>query len=176
MNDPIRHSSQTLSQSPYSHIPDDYRCPFCAMTQRSENLRDYSRLSDIVYQDEWVTALIASHQYPRNTPNIIVVPNAHYENSFDLPPALAADIQSAAQQIAFALKQAYQCDGISTRQHSEPSGSQDVFHYHLHVTPRFRDDRFYHTIYEKALMPIDERAAHAKRVREAITQQTQKTN
>jgi histidine triad (HIT) family protein len=170
MNDSIT-TTRAITQPPYSHIPDDYRCPFCDLIQRTENLRDYSRLNDIVYQDAWVTALIASHQYPRNAPNIIIVPNTHYENIFDLPPDLAADIQRAAQKIAFALKQAYHCDGISTRQHSEPSGSQDVWHYHLHVTPRFRDDRFYHTIYEKALMPEQERASHAQRVRDALTHQ-----
>lgn len=149
----------------YNHAPENYRCPFCLLARREENADDYSRLSDIVYQDEWVAAFVASHQYARNEPNILVIPNAHYENIFDLPPALGAAIYRVARRIAFALKRAYACDGISTRQHNEPGGSQDVWHFHLHVTPRFANDWFYQDIYDKRLMPPHARAAHAARVR-----------
>jgi len=149
----------------YKHAPENYRCPFCAITHSIEQQDRLSVLSDIVYQNDIVAALVASHQYPRNTPNILVVPNEHYENIFELPPALGADIYRVAQQIAFALKRAYNCDGISTRQHNEPAGSQDVWHYHLHVTPRFNDDWFYNDIYNKVKMPVAARAEHAARVK-----------
>lgn len=148
----------------FTHAPENYRCPFCVIARGDEDAHDYSRLSDVVYQDVKVTALIALHQYPRNSPNILVIPNAHYENIFELPPALGADIQRVAQNIAFALKRAYACDGISTRQHNEPSGSQEIWHYHLHVTPRFRHDGFYRNIYDKFIMPPEQRAEHAARV------------
>lgn len=148
----------------YKHAPQDYRCPFCHLARRVQHVNDDSRSSDIVDQDELVTALVALHQYPRNSPNILVVPNAHYENIFDLPPELGADLYRVAQRVAFALKHAYACDGISTRQHNEPAGSQDVWHYHLHVTPRFKNDGFYKSIYDKFLMDAKERAAHAARV------------
>ncbi|MBI4670466.1 MAG: HIT family protein [Chloroflexi bacterium] len=152
----------------FKHAPENYCCPFCQIVQRMENPADSSRLSDIVYQDKLVTALVASHQYPRNAPNIIVVPNAHYENIFDLPPELGSDIYRVAQQIAFALKRAYACDGISTRQHNEPTGSQDVWHFHLHVTPRFKNDGFYKNFYDKFLMTAEQRAAHAARVKKFL--------
>lgn len=149
----------------YSHAPVKYRCPFCQVARRVENRDDYSRVSDIVYRDERVTALVALHQYPRNTPNMLVVPNAPYENIFDLPPELGADLYRAAQRVAFALKGAYACDGTSTRQHNEPAGSQDVWRYHLHVTPRFKNDGFFKSIHDKFLMAAEERAKHAARVR-----------
>lgn len=149
----------------YNHAPENYHCPFCDIPQTAEEPDRFSLVSDIVYHDRGVTALVASHQYARNTPNILVVPNTHYENIFELPPEIAVDIQRVAQQIAFALKRAYACDGISTRQHNEPGGSQDVWHYHLHVTPRYTGDRFYHNIYDKFLMPAAERATHAERIK-----------
>ncbi len=71
-------------------------------------------------------------------------------------------------QIALALKALYGCDGVSTRQHNEPAGSQDVWHYHLHVTPRYTADAFYSRTHQKQLMPIEERAAHAQRLRTQI--------
>jgi diadenosine tetraphosphate (Ap4A) HIT family hydrolase len=39
-----------------------------------------------------------------------------------------------------AMRHTYGCDGISTRQHNEPAGYQDVWHFHLHVFPRYHGD------------------------------------
>jgi len=41
------------------------------------------------------------------------------------------------------MKQAWKCDGVSTRQHNEPAGNQDVWHYHMHVFPRWDNDDLY---------------------------------
>jgi histidine triad (HIT) family protein len=39
-----------------------------------------------------------------------------------------------------ALKETYRCHGTSVRQHNEPAGNQDVWHYSLHVFPRYAGD------------------------------------
>lgn len=153
----------------HNHAAYDYPCPFCLLVQGIKNRHVESIYSDIVCQSEVVTAVISSHQWPRNPGNVLIIPNQHYENIYDLPPHLAADIQEAAQIIAIAMKQVYDCDGVSTRQHNEPAGSQDVWHYHLHVTPRYHGDRFYETVMtEKVLMPPEERAWHAQKLSRAI--------
>jgi histidine triad (HIT) family protein len=131
----------------------------------------YSVESDIVFRDEFVTAFLSSHQWPRNRGNTIVVPNRHYENIFDLPLRYAGPIQSAARRIALAMKSAFSCEGISTRQHNEPAGYQDVWHYHLHVTPRFPDDRLYATYADRELMPAGQRAELAAQLRHALEEQ-----
>jgi diadenosine tetraphosphate (Ap4A) HIT family hydrolase len=41
------------------------------------------------------------------------------------------------------MKDAYRCDGVSTRQHNEPAGDQDVWHLHVHVLPRHQGDQLY---------------------------------
>jgi CTP-dependent riboflavin kinase len=69
------------------------------------------------------------------------------------------------------MKAAYTCDGISTRQHNEPGGYQDVWHYHVHVTPRYMDDGFYSS--RREFMPAPERAKHAARLRRALTSLTE---
>jgi histidine triad (HIT) family protein len=68
------------------------------------------------------------------------------------------------------MKAAYHCDGISTRQHNEPAGNQDVWHYHLHVFPRYTDDQLYlnDPAALRARMPADERAGYAQRLRAAL--------
>jgi histidine triad (HIT) family protein len=150
----------------YSHAPEGYVCPFCLVVQGIENKHVWSVQNDIIYRDETVTAFISSHQWPNNHGNTIVVPNEHFENIYDLPIRYAADIHRVAKMIAVAMKAVYSCDGISTRQHNEPSGNQDVWHYHLHVTPRYKDDQFYTT--HREFMPTEKRARHAKGIREYL--------
>ncbi len=90
-----------------------------------------------------MTAFVASHWWPTNPGHVLVIPNAHIENLYEFPAELGADLMATTQQIALALKSAYDCDGISTRQHNEPAGDQDVWHFHQHVFPRWFGDRLY---------------------------------
>jgi len=147
----------------YNHAPENYICPFCLLVQGTENKHIYSVQSDIVIREVMVTAFISAHQKPNSQPNVIIVPNGHYENIYDLPIHYAVDLQGLAREIALALKAVYSCDGISTRQHNEPAGNQDVWHYHLHVTARYQGDQFYTSAWEP--MPAAERASHAERLR-----------
>jgi histidine triad (HIT) family protein len=79
-----------------------------------------------------------------------------------------------ARMIALAFKEVYGCDGVSTRQHNEPAGNQDVWHYHLHVTPRYAGDQFYESCRE--FMPADERARHAQRLKDFLARERQERN
>ena len=150
----------------YNHAPEGYVCPFCLVVQGIENKHISSVQSDIIYRDEAVTAFISSHQWPNNHGNTIVVPNEHFENIYDLPIRYAAGVHRVAKMIAVAMKAVYSCDGVSTRQHNEPSGNQDVWHYHLHVTPRYKDDQFYST--HREFMPTEKRARHSKGIRDYL--------
>lgn len=150
----------------YNHAPKNYACPFCLFVQGTENEDVLSVQSDVVYHDLMITAFIGSHQWPNNPGNTIIVPNEHYENIFDLPLRFAQDIHKLAKRLALAMKNVYACGGVSTRQHNEPAGNQDVWHYHLHVTPRYENDHFYGT--ERQFMVATERAKHAAALRESL--------
>ncbi len=139
----------------HSHAPDDYICPFCLLARGIENEHVYSVQSDIIYQDEIVTAFVSSHQFPKNAGNVLVMPNQHFENIYEFPAALATDLHRVVRAVALAQKAAFACEGVSTRQHNEPAGSQDVWHYHVHVTPRYKGDGLYAS--RRAFMPADER-------------------
>ena len=151
----------------YNHAPKNYICPFCLLIQGTENKDVLSVQNDVIYHTNAVTAFIGSHQWPNNHGNVIIVPNEHYENIFDLPLRYAQDIHRLAKSLAFVMKTVYACDGISTRQHNEPAGNQDVWHYHLHITPRYKNDNFYGA--QRELMPVEKRAKHAEILRVALT-------
>jgi histidine triad (HIT) family protein len=150
----------------YNHAPENYICPFCLLIQGIKSEHVYSIQSDIVYYDDAITALISSHQWPNNHGNVIIVPNEHFENIYDLPLRYAHDIHKMAKRLAIAMKMVYSCDGVSTRQHNEPAGNQDVWHYHLHVTPRYKNDNYYGTLRE--FMPIIEREKHAATLKKSL--------
>lgn len=119
-----------------SHAPPRYRCPFCRNVRAAE--ADHSL--EVVYRDDDVLVKMNPRWRPNNPGSVLVMPVDHYENIFDLPVDLAAPIHRAARSTAAAMKAAFDCDGISLRQHNEPAGSQDVWHYHLHVLPRWHGD------------------------------------
>lgn len=97
-----------------------------------------------------MTAFVASHWWPENPGHVLVIPNAHIENIYEFPPALGADLMAVTQHVANAMKAAYGCHGVSTRQHNEPAGDQDVWHFHQHVFPRWTGDRLYERHRERA--------------------------
>jgi histidine triad (HIT) family protein len=147
----------------YNHAPEDYICPFCLLVRGIKNEHVYSVATDVFYHDDAVMAFINSYQWPNNPGSAVVIPNQHFENLYDLPLYLAAKIHELARAVALAMKAVYGCDGISTRQHNEPDGNQDVWHYHLHVFPRYQGDRLYFT--RRQLMAPEERAGYAGKLR-----------
>jgi histidine triad (HIT) family protein len=131
-----------------------------------ENEHVLSKRTDIVYQDDRVTAFISAHQWPNNPGHVVIIPNQHFENIYDLPIELGGGIHELARAVALAMKAVYSCDGISTRQHNEPAGNQDVWHYHLHVFPRYEGDKLYFS--RKQLMAPDRRAEFAEKLRSQL--------
>lgn len=156
----------------YTHTPSNYVCPFCAIAQntfQSEKVELITQPEDVVLQNQFVTAFIASHFWQNNLGHVLLIPNAHYENIYTLPADYATHIHTVAQKIALAMKASYHCDGISTRQHNEPAGNQDVWHYHLHVFPRYLNDNLYQTP-RSDILPAPARASYANRLKESLIQ------
>lgn len=151
------------------HAPPGYDCPFCRIARLESRPEDLTIRTDLVYHNETVTAFLGARQWHNNPGNVLVIPNRHDENLYEIPIFLAARVLELVQAIARALKVVYECDGVSIRQHNEPAGNQDVWHYHMHVTPRFSDDLFYEGLTTQgSWMPEQERAVHAGRLREAL--------
>ena len=150
----------------YNHEPPDYRCPLCAIAQGIEE-KDFpqTKQADIIFQDEMVTCFVASVWLPQNKGHVIVIPNQHFENLYDLPDDFSARISSVARKTAIVIKEAYCCDGISTRQHNEPAGDQYVWHYHLHIYPRYQNDNFYSSRGQDKLVSPEERISFVEKLR-----------
>lgn len=126
----------------YNHAPQDYVCPLCQIA-RGEPTPKGSAEADVIFRDDAVTVFVAGRWWRSNPGHVIVIPNQHVENLYDMPESIGHAVFDASKQVALALKEAYACDGVSTRQHNEPAGDQDAWHYHLHVFPRYAGDNLY---------------------------------
>jgi len=137
----------------------------CLISQGIENENVDTKQADIFYKDDTITAFIASHWWPNNKGHVIIVSNRHFENIYDLPDEVLNKIHSLEKLVAKALKESYSCDGVSSRQHNEPDGGQDVWHYHLHVFPRYKDDRLYLLHDKKELSQPKDRKIFAEKLK-----------
>ena len=70
----------------------------------------------------------------------LVIPKEHTRNLLDAPREALASTIEMAQQVATRQRDRLDCDGVNLLSSAEPAAWQTVFHYHLHVIPRYEDD------------------------------------
>ncbi len=125
----------------YNHEPADYDCPMCRFT--NGHASELNHPDFVFYEDEFTLAFVAPKWWINNPGSAIVIPKKHVENLYDISDELLGHVYQTVKKVAVAMKATYQCAGISTRQHNEPSGNQDVWHFHTHVFPRHEGDELY---------------------------------
>jgi histidine triad (HIT) family protein len=152
----------------FNHAPGSYICPFCCVVAGKERDDLLTQPTDIVLRNHSVIAFVSSHWWPRNKGHVIIIPTAHIENIYDLPDEIAASIAAATRAVAIAMRTSYGCEGISTRQHNEPAGYQEVWHFHQHVFPRYADDRLYASDSEKYQTRPEDRHPYTMKLRQAL--------
>ena len=77
---------------------------------------------------------------PATKGHALILPKDHYRNLYDLPEDVAAEVYKMAQKIALRMKEKLGCDGVNIVQNNEETAGQTVFHFHMHVIPRYKDD------------------------------------
>lgn len=155
-----------------TNAPKDYICPICIALNGEENNKTLMHQTDIFYKDYLVTGFINSFSYGGIAGNAIIVPNKHFEHIYELPAEYGHRVFEILQKTAQAMKQTYQCDGITTLQCNEPAGWQHAFHYHHHVMQRYNDDDFVNDLSDKAVAEKDVKAGYAAKLKEAFKNRT----
>jgi histidine triad (HIT) family protein len=105
-------------------------CPFCEIVA--------GRREELVHSDETVAAFLCD---PPATPgHTLVVPRVHRTDIWDVTSAEAGAAVELARRLAEAMRDRLGATGVNLRQNSGARAGQDVFHFHLHVVPRYEDD------------------------------------
>lgn len=164
--------NQAMVDSSTNHAPTNCLCPFCDWLSGNET--ELKRNDDIVLQDDQVTAFISPKWWINNPGHVIIIPNHHIENIYDINDETLHQIALTSKHVAQAIRSTYYgCTGISTRQHNEPDGNQDVWHFHMHIFPRYPNDRLYQNHDKTRIATPSERRAYATPLRESLLQHSQ---
>ena len=78
---------------------------------------------------------------PRGAGHCLVIPKIPVRNILDADESVLSSVALGAQKIARASMKAFEADGITIQQFNESAGGQIVFHYHVHIIPRFEGVR-----------------------------------
>ena len=107
-------------------------CIFCAISAGQAP-------ASIVHEDESVLAFMAL--YAVTPGHLLVIPRRHAVGLDDLAPTTSAHVLSVGHQLARALRRStLRPDGMNLFLCDGEAAFQDVFHFHLHVIPRYVGD------------------------------------
>ena len=107
-------------------------CIFCKII--NQEMPSYK-----IYEDEYVYAFLDITQVTKG--HTLVIPKEHHATIFELPSEIAANLYRVIPRISNMLNKAFDPIGLNiVNNNNEPL--QSVFHYHIHLIPRYPNDGF----------------------------------
>ena len=77
---------------------------------------------------------------PASKGHALILPKSHAANIYEMPDELAGKAMILAKKMAGALTKALNCDGFNIVQNNGECAGQTVFHFHMHLIPRYKED------------------------------------
>ena len=95
--------------------------------------------SATLYEDEDFRVILDLG--PASKGHALILPKAHAANIYEISDDMAAKAMILANKMATKMTEALKCDGFnSVQKNGEPAG-QTVFHFHMHLIPRYEGDQ-----------------------------------
>lgn len=95
--------------------------------------------SATLYEDELFRVILDLG--PASKGHALILPKKHYANIYELPEEVAMKAMALAKRMAGAMTEALACDGFNLVQNNGKAAGQTVFHFHMHLIPRYEGDR-----------------------------------
>lgn len=109
----------------------DCNCIFCKIAHKE--IPSYT-----IYEDDNFRVILDIS--PASKGHALIIPKEHYKNLFELDEAIASKALIVAKKVASALREELSCDGFNLLQNNEEIAGQTVFHFHIHLIPRYAGD------------------------------------
>ena len=77
---------------------------------------------------------------PATRGHALILPKDHYKNIYEIPDETIADAMVLAKKMAIRMTQALHADGFNIVQNNNEIAGQTVFHFHIHLIPRYEGD------------------------------------
>ena len=107
-------------------------CDFCKIARHQLPAR-------IVWESETMLAFLPRH--PASRGHTLVIPKDHIVDFLALTPTVGADLAAAVVHLGRAVHRAVDPEGMNAITSSGGAATQTVFHLHVHLVPRWRNDR-----------------------------------
>ncbi len=96
--------------------------------------------TSLIHRDDTIMAFMDIQ--PINEGHTLLVPTAHTPGIADLDDATTDHLFKVARQVTRALYKTFGCDGVNWLVADGEAAGQEVFHFHLHLIPRYHKDGF----------------------------------
>lgn len=77
---------------------------------------------------------------PASRGHALILPKNHYANLYELPDETAGEVMKLAKRMASQMTERLGCEGFNLVQNNGELAGQTVFHFHMHLIPRYHDD------------------------------------
>ncbi len=91
-----------------------------------------------IYEDDDFKIILDAG--PATRGHALILPKEHFANIYELPDEIAGKAFILAKKTAAHNTEVLKADGFNIVQNNGETAGQTVFHFHLHLIPRFRDD------------------------------------
>lgn len=118
-------------------------CIFCKII--NSDIPSYT-----VYEDAIIKVFLDIN--PSTNGDLLVVPKKHYENMFDIDDDTIMHIHNVSKKMYDFLKKSLNIDGLTLVQNN--FYGQEIKHYHLHLTPRYKNDNLIHSFNKELLIDV----------------------
>ncbi len=94
--------------------------------------------SATLYEDEEFRVILDLN--PASKGHALVLPKEHYANLFEMPADLLGRAAGVAKKVGMKLCEGLHAAGLNVIQNNGEKAGQTVFHYHVHLVPRYEND------------------------------------
>ncbi len=94
--------------------------------------------TNTLYEDEDVRVIFDLS--PASKGHVLILPKEHYDDIFNMTKEAGEKVFATAIKLAPAIKKATGCVGMNVVQNNGEIAGQTVFHFHMHLIPRYVDD------------------------------------
>lgn len=93
--------------------------------------------SSTIYEDEDFRVILDLR--PAAKGHALILPKHHYKDVCELDPVTAAKVLPLAGRVGAAMKKGLGCAAFNLVQNNGKEAGQTVFHFHMHIIPRYSD-------------------------------------
>lgn len=108
----------------------DDNCIFCKLASGEIS-------TNSIYEDDMFRVILDAA--PASKGHALIIPKEHYANIYEIDTEVAGEAMKLAKKMAAHMTEKLKCDGFNLLQNNGEIAGQTVFHFHLHLVPRYKD-------------------------------------